>query len=82
MLPSLQILGAVSIGLGCYVLIDESGFLSYTEMMRIVSITPMLVENGAYILIGGGVVSIVFGVFGFASAFAQKSWLLGVVCME
>ncbi|KAK3088564.1 hypothetical protein FSP39_020686, partial [Pinctada imbricata] len=71
------VFGAVAIGLGIWVAVDDPTFVALTHMDELSVIDQSYVLNGAYVIMAGGAAIFIFGLMGIIAACSANACLLG-----
>ncbi|KAL5013125.1 hypothetical protein ScPMuIL_007395 [Solemya velum] len=71
------ILGAVAIGLGIWIVVDDPSFLELAKLNQLDDAGRSVVENGAYVIITGGCAVLLFGILGIVGATLENACLIG-----
>lgn len=68
--------GAVAIGLGLWIALDEETFISFTKIDELERLEPSIVQLAAYILVAGGGAALIFGFLAITAVSLENNCLL------
>lgn len=72
------IFGAVAVGLGIWIALDNPSFLALTQLDGLAVVDQSFVKSGAYVIIAGGAAIFVFGIIGIVGTLRENACLLGM----
>uniref|UniRef100_A0A0L8G4V2 Tetraspanin n=1 Tax=Octopus bimaculoides TaxID=37653 RepID=A0A0L8G4V2_OCTBM len=73
--------GAISIGLGLWIILDDVSSLAFTKVNELQRLEPSIVELGAYVVIAGGCAAFMFGFLAILSVCSESKCCLTFVSM-
>ncbi|XP_014784185.1 tetraspanin-18 [Octopus bimaculoides] len=68
--------GAISIGLGLWIILDDVSSLAFTKVNELQRLEPSIVELGAYVVIAGGCAAFMFGFLAILSVCSESKCCL------